>query len=198
MDFTTLLVLDCKTTLWETTKEQPAGQTNDIICLDIALVDTTQNEVIEHEILFVKPKKSKVSRFCENLFGIPQSKLDADGISFEEAYRKLRVHYMSRDRLWASWGHYEKYVLDKQCKALELEPLFTTSCLDIKHLYGLMMGAESSDCVMLNDAIKQCDLKLTENSAYNAASIFTRMARGLRPIVKTRIVVPTSQYRNVN
>ncbi len=197
MDFSTLLVIDCKTTLWETAKEQPAGQTNDIICLDIALIDTVQNEIIEHEIIYVKPKKSKVSRFCESLFGIPQYKLDADGIAFEEAYRKLRVHYMSRDRFWASWGHYEKYVLDKQCKALELEPLFTTHCQDIKHLYGLMTGTRDESGIMLNDAIKQCDLKLTENSAYNAASIFTRMAKGLRPIIKTRIVVPSSQ-RNVN
>jgi len=197
MDFSTLLVLDCKTTIWENAKDQPAGQTNEIICVDVALVDTNKNEIVEHEIIYVKPKKSRVSLYCERLFGIPQYKLDANGISFDEAYRKLRVHYMSRDRLWASWGKYEKYTLDKQCKSLELDPLFTSTHLDIQHLYSLMMGAPA-DVITLGEAIKQCDAKMTDNCAYDAASIYMRMAKGLRPTVKTRIVVPTHLNRSVN
>lgn len=199
MDFSTLLILDCKTTLWENTKEQPAGHTNDIICVDVAVVDTAKNEVIEHEIIYVKPKKSKVSPYCEKLFGLPQSKLDADGISFEQAYRRLRVHYMSRDRLWASWGRYEKYSLDKQCKLLGLENLFTTTHFDIQHLYSLMTGLTTeSNCITIETAIKNTDLKYTDNNAYNAATLYMRMAKGLRPPVKTRIVVPAHQYKNVN
>jgi len=190
MDFSTLLVLDCKTTLWENTKDQPVGQSVEIICIDVALVNTTKNEVIEHEIIYVKPPKSKISPFCYGAFGISQAKLDADGIPFEQAYRRLRVHYMSRDRLWGSWGRCEKYALDKQCKALELEPLFITNHLDIQHLYSLMTGSKNeTNCITLADAATALELKTTINCAYDTAHVYMRMAKGLRP-TKTRIVVP--------
>lgn len=199
MDFSTLLILDCKTALWENSKETPAGQTNEITCIDIAVVDTAKNEIVDHEIIYVKPKKAKISAYCEKIFSLSQAKIDADGVPFEQAYRRLRVHYMSRDRLWGSWGRYEKYSLDKQCKWSELENLFTTSHLDVQHLYALMIGLNNeSNCITIEEALKHTDIRSTDNNAYNTASVYMRMAKGLRPTVKTRIVVPAHQYKNVN
>ena len=199
MDFSTFLVLDVKTTLWETDKDKPAGQNNEIIGVDVAVIDSVKNEVIEHEVIFVKPKKAKISAYCQKIYNISQTKLDTDGVSFEQAYRRLRIHYMSRDRLWGSWGRYDKYSLDKQCKLLNIEPLFVSSHIDIQHLYCLMTGSnDDTGGVAIHQALKNVELKHTDNDAYNVASLYMRMAKGLRPTVKTRIVVPAHQYKNVN
>lgn len=193
MDYSTLLFVDCKTTIWEKTSDQPPGHTNEIIGVDIALVDTNKNQIIEQEITYIKPKKSKISHYCEKLFGIKQSQLDENGVPFADIYRRLRIHYMSRDRLWAGWGLYEKYTLDKQCKALELEGLFSQPHHNAQHLYALMTGATDSDNLpTIVQALKLCDLPSEENDAVNAANIYIKMAKGLRASNKTRILVPTS------
>jgi len=195
MNFTNLLIVDCKTTVWENNKSRPAGHTDDIIALDIALIDTIKNQIVENDSLLVKPRISKISAYCEKLFGISQSFIDRKGIPFEEAYRKLRVNYMSRDQLWGSWGIYDKYSLDKQCKALSLESPFTQPHHNIQHWYALMTGEIAYDYVSLSDALKQSNIPSVENKAINVANIFINMAKGLRPPVKQRILVPSGYSR---
>lgn len=185
MDYSTLLFLDCKATLWE--KEPPTGQTSEVIGVDVAIVDTVKNQMIEHESLLVKPRKSKVSNFCERVFGIKQSKLDSDGVTFPEAYRRIRIHYMSRDRLWASWGSYDKYIIEKQCKSMDLESLFAYPHTDIERLFYTMTGA--NDSPSLENALKYCEISTSGNGAVDMANIYMRMAKGLRPPVKSRIIV---------
>ena len=190
MDYSTLLFLDCKATVWE--KEPPNGQTSEIIGLDVAIVDTTKNQIVEQESMLVKTRKSKVSSFCERVFGIKQSKLDADGITFHEAYRRVRIHYMSRDRIWASWGVYDKYAIEKQCKSLDLESLFANPHTDVERLFYTMTGMSNSPS--LDEALKYCEISPSGNGAVDVANIFMRMAKGLRPPVKSRVVVP-NQYK---
>lgn len=193
MDYSTLLFLDCKATVWE--KDPPTGQTSEIIAVDVAAVDTIKNQIVEQESFLVKPRKSKVSHFCERIFGIKQSKLDADGVSFQEVYRRIRIHYMSRDRIWASWGVYDKFAIEKQCKALELESLFANPHTDIERLFYVMTGASSSPS--LDDALKYCEISNSGNAAADTANIYMRMAKGLRPPVKSRIVVP-GNFKQLN
>lgn len=192
MDYSTFLVVDCKTTIWEKQADQPAGQTNEIIGVNMALVDTAKNQISEQDIVYVKPRKSKISSYCERLFGITQSQIDEKGIAFEELYRKLRVHYMSRDRLWGSWGLFDRYALDKQCKTLELENLFSYPHVDIQHLYSMMTG--KSEGVTSESVLKACDLTISDNSAANAAQIYMRMAKGLRPSIKSKILGQSTQF----
>lgn len=196
MDYSTLLVLDCKYTLWEKPSAQPAGQSTEITRIDIALVDTIRNQITEKEVIYVKPTKSKISAYCEKIFKINQSTIDTEGIPFQEAYRRIRIHYMSRDRLWASWGQSKRYIFDKQCKNLQLEELFTQPHHNIQHMFALMTG--SVDEPSLENALKYIELKLTDNHATDIANIYLRMAKGLRPtVIKTRIVVP-GQYEQQN
>lgn len=191
VDYTSLLFVDCKTTVWEKPADQPAGQSNELIGLDIAMVDTTKNQIVEQETILIRPKKSKIGSYCYKLFGITQSQIDEDGVAFGDIYRKMLVHYMSRDKLWGSWGIYERYALDKQCKALELETLFTKTHHNIQHLYSVMMGVSGDkEPATIDQAMKSCELPLSDNAAVNVAAIYLRMAKGLRPQTKTRIVVP--------
>jgi inhibitor of KinA sporulation pathway (predicted exonuclease) len=191
MDFTSLLIVDILTAVWEKPADMPAGQANDIIAADIVLVDTEKNQIIEKDSYLVKPKTSKISTHCEKLYGISQTHLDTLGVSFEEVYRRLRVHYMSRDRIWGSWGNLEKYALDKQCRQFELECLFTQTHLDIQRLYSIMTGfrGEYVSCIQ---ALEKSFIESTSNRAVNIANIYMRMAKGLRQQPKSRIISPSN------
>lgn len=191
MDYTSLLIVGCKTTLWEKNADRPAGHTDDIIALDVALVDTTKNIIAEYDSYLVRPKISKVSSYCEKIFGVKQSCLDKDGLPFEEVYRKLLIHYMSRDRLWGSWGMLEKHAIEKQCKALGFKNLLSQNHNNMYHLYSLMVGGPTdNNYISIETAVKNCGITPNVNSAVNIANIFTRMARGLRLPTKSRIIYP--------
>jgi inhibitor of KinA sporulation pathway (predicted exonuclease) len=190
IDYSTMLFLDVKTTIWEKAADMPPGCSNDVINIDIAYVDTVKNQILEQEIVYVKPPLSKVDAYCELFWnkGISQSKLDAVGIPFSEAYRRLRTHYMSRDVLWGGWGTWEKYAIDKQCKALEMEYPFTQLHTNVERLFYQMTGQVN---IRLTDALKHSNITQTDNIAADVANVWMRMASGLRSAVKTRIVVPS-------
>lgn len=189
-DYSTLVFLDCKTTIWGKASDQPPGQTIDIIAIDIATVDTANNKIVEEEKIFVKPEKSKVSQYCEEMFKISQSTLDNKGIPFIEAYRKLKIHYMLQDRLWAGWGTYEKYALDKQCRALKLDGLLSRPHHNIQHLYCLMTGQKIEPSI--GEALQEIGIKYHNNDAVDIANIYLKMSKGLKSSGKVRISIPAN------
>lgn len=193
MDYTNLLVLDCKTTMWENAADKPAGQSVEIINIDLAVVDTVKNQIIEREEIFIKPKTSKISAFCEKVFGIKQSKLDICGISFQEAYRRLRIYYTSRDKIWVSWDSYEKYHLDREAKNLGLESLFAQPHYGLQDLFKIMTGTNNS--ISVSDAAKMIEMPLNDNVAVNIANIYLKMARGCRAPIRTKTL---EQLKSVN
>lgn len=191
MDYSTLLFIDCKITCWDDKKTQPAGQVSEIISIDVAIVNTIENKISETDIILVKPTHSKVSAACERKFGIKQYMLDNAGVSFEEAYRKLRIHYMSRDRMWAAWNRADKEILENQYKLFNnLEPLFVSKLQTIQHLYCMMSGTNiDSPNAYLSKALQTMEIPVVSNNAVNVANIFIKMAKGLRPALKPRIIV---------
>lgn len=191
MDYTSLLIIDCRTALWEKAADIPAGQTEEIIALDVAVIDTNKNQIVESEAFLIKPHKAKVSKYCENLFGISQMSLDKNGVPWEDVYRKLRVHYMSRDKIWGTWGSYDKYVIDQQCKHFELEHLFRLTYHDLQKLYSTMIGLDTeTKYLSVSQALQYSAEPLDSNRAINVAHLWIRMAAGLRQKTKTRIVTP--------
>lgn len=196
MDYTTLLVYNTKSTCWADKTSQPTDQKSEIFGIEVAIVNTVENKIIEHESILIKPKTSKISAYCENIYKIPQNEINKNGIPFEQAYRRLRVHYTSRDRISAAWNARERQDLTKQCEAAGLESLFVNPFHSIQGLYSLMLGADTeTNEHMLGNALKRLDIKPSVNVAYDIACIFVKMAKGLRPAVKTRIFVNSSDNK---
>ncbi len=175
--YSRLVVLDCKSTVWEKPADQPPGQSNEIIEVDVAVIDTAKHSIIEDEVIFVKPKRSKVSKFCEAVFNVSQGTLDKEGIAFKEAARRLRVHYFSKKSMWCSWSEYERNVLDKQCRSDKVEDLLSHQHLNLGYLFCLMTGLEEAPS--LDQALEYCNLSPNANDAINTANLFLRMAGGL-------------------
>lgn len=192
MDYSSLLFLDCRMTLSD---GQNNKFVNEVIRLDVALVDTAKNTVAEQEIIYVKPEKTKITANCIKHFGISQAQIDTMGVPFSEAYRRLRVHHMSRDRLWSDWGSLTRMILDKQCRSLNMESLFNQQYFNLRHIFSLMVGAPNE--ANLNDAVKYCSTPSFENRAVAVAHIYLQTAKGLKPpFIKnaTSNKLPSSQH----
>lgn len=195
MDFTSLLIVDCKATIWEKPADQPAGQTEEIIAIDIALIDTTRNQISERDSFIVKPKKSTISDYCYRLFGVSPTQAQ-QGVPFEDVYRKLRIHYMSPDRIWGTWSLYDKWALDHHLKHSNLEPLFKLKHHDLQKLYATMTGS-TEEYLTIQEALKLSGEPYNTNRAVSVANLWCRMAKGLRPLVsKSRLFTPNMFHSN--
>ena len=107
-------VVDIEATCWDA--EAPAGQRKEIIEIGIVELVIKSGDLNRKTSIIVKPAKSEVSEFCTTLTGITPEQAAA-GILFAEACMRLRKEFSSRERVWASWGDYDRVQFERQCRA---------------------------------------------------------------------------------
>lgn len=132
-----LLVVDVEATCWE--GETPVGQENEIIEIGICTLDVATGQRLEKRSLLVKPERSQVSPFCTQLTTLTQEQVD-QGISFAEACAILQSDYLSRERVWASYGDYDRAQFERQCRVRQIEYPFGARHINIKTLFALYYG----------------------------------------------------------
>ncbi len=134
-----IIVVDLEATCW--VGPPPTGQESEIIEIGICLVDAKMGKRIENSkrSIIVKPEKSTLSNFCIDLTRITQEEVD-QGISLAEACEILRTEYKSKQRTWASWGDYDQWKLEEECKKKKIEYPFGESYLNIKNRFALDKG----------------------------------------------------------
>lgn len=130
-------VIDIESTCWE--KSPPAGEQSEIIEIGICTLDIQSGARIEKESILVKPIVSKVSCFCTQLTTLTQEQVD-QGIPFAEACTILKKKYLSQDRVWASYGDYDRKQFEKQCQFLKVAYPFGPRHLNVKTLFRLICG----------------------------------------------------------
>ncbi|MBI5960275.1 MAG: exonuclease domain-containing protein [Chloroflexi bacterium] len=150
-----LIVIDVEATCWD--GPPPTGQEAEIIEIGVCTLEiSTGRRIVRHSIL-VKPEKSEVSPFCTELTTLTQSQV-AQGVSFEQACRILRRKFRAGDRVWASYGDYDRRQFDKQCREREILYPFGPSHINIKNLVALLHGLQRE--VGLLDAMRLMQLPL--------------------------------------
>lgn len=132
-----ILVVDIESTCWE--KAPPPGETSDIIEIGICELDVTRLERLGKRSILVRPTRSEVSEFCSQLTTIT-SEMVRDAPSLADAVKTLRDEYGSRDRLWASWGDYDRRQFERVCKDLGVSYPFGQSHLNVKSLFAVTLG----------------------------------------------------------
>lgn len=132
-----LLVVDVESTCWE--KAPPAGQASDIIEIGVTTLDFTTLKRLEKRSLLVKPARSTVSEFCTTLTTIQPGDVATAG-SLADACQTLRTELKSKDRLWASWGNYDRKQFQENCDALGVPYPFSADHLNAKALFSLLRG----------------------------------------------------------
>lgn len=135
--FDQIVVVDLEATCWE--GEPPTGETSEIIEIGVSLLRLSSLEVGEGESILVRPERSNVSEFCAQLTTLTQADVEG-GISLSEACTILRKRFDARNRVWASFGDYDRRMFERSCKAIGLSYPFGPSHINVKTLYATAFG----------------------------------------------------------
>lgn len=129
-----IVIVDVEATCWQ--GEPPAGQTSDIIEIGVCLLNVHSGERSKKAGLLVKPERSTVSPFCTELTTLTQAQVDR-GISFAAACQQLRKEYRTKDRVWASYGDYDRKQFERQCAETNVANPFGPAHINVKTLFAV-------------------------------------------------------------
>ncbi|OZH54008.1 DNA polymerase III [Hydrocoleum sp. CS-953] len=150
-----IIVIDIEATCWE--KNPPPEQESEIIEIGVCILDVALAKPVEKESILVRPERSKISEFCTQLTTLTQAEVDK-GITFDEACLKLRKKYESLQRVWASWGGYDKNMFEKQCLSRGVKYPFGIRHINVKNLFALVHALPKE--VGMANALELLDIPL--------------------------------------
>jgi len=132
-----ILVVDLECTCWK--GSPPIGEIQEIIEVGLCVVncDTLTRDVSKS--FLVKPTESQIGSFCTELTSLTPNDV-LDGMDFAETCRTLRSTYHGDNRLWGSWGDYDRRQFERQCKRRGVKYPFGATHLNIKNLFAIAYG----------------------------------------------------------
>lgn len=134
-----ILVVDVEATCWN--GDPPPNEEQEIIEIGICPIDIASGDLLEKESILVKPDRSRVSEFCTQLTTLTQEQVNG-GVSFEDACGILRKKYRVHQRIWASYGEFDKNLFQKQCNRRSLRYPFSNRHVNVKTWFALMNALE--------------------------------------------------------
>jgi inhibitor of KinA sporulation pathway (predicted exonuclease) len=174
-----IVVIDVESTCWK--GSVPPDQVSEIIEIGVCTLDPYLRKIEGKQSILVKPIQSDVSAFCNELTTItPEMVSDAGTLA--EALDKLHDEYDTPNRLWASWGDYDRTMFEKECERKGLDYPFGRSHQNAKTLFGLMYGYKKAPG--MTRALKRLDFELEgthhrgHDDAYNIARILRECLKG--------------------
>jgi inhibitor of KinA sporulation pathway (predicted exonuclease) len=177
-----ILVIDIESTCWDG-GYPPRGEANDIIEIGLATLEVSSGRRLEKRSILVRPERSRVSPFCTQLTTLTQEQVEG-GIVFKDACRILEDEYRSAERLWASYGDYDRRQFEKQCRDLGVRYPFGPSHLNVKTLLAIARALPAE--IGLPQAMALLGLKLEgthhrgHDDAWNIASLLAEILRSRR------------------
>lgn len=140
-----ILVIDIEATCWEDYKNPPVipgtnkRQRSEMIEAGLAVLNI-QKGIIETNIsLYVEPEYSKVSEYCTNLTGITTDTLQG-APKFRDVCQTLRTEFQSKNRIWASWGDYDRNQFGRDCHNKSVKYPFGPTHINVKSFFSLYWG----------------------------------------------------------
>ena len=176
-----ILVIDIESTCWQ--NAPPPGQESEIIEIGICLFDVASAQRLEKDSILVKPDRSQVSEFCTQLTTLTQSQVDR-GISFAAACSILKKQYLSKERVWASYGDYDRRQFERQCESRKISYPFGTTHLNVKSLFAIIHALPHE--VGMDRALELLNLPLEGthhrggDDAWNIAAILSKLLLPMR------------------
>lgn len=130
-----ILVIDVEATCWA--GEPPPGQEAEIIEIGLCLLDIDTARRVSKASIMVRPEHSTVGEHCRALTTLTQDDVEA-GVSLREACRILRQEYHAGERLWASYGDYDRKKFRRECAAKGVAYPFGDAHLNVKNLFAVV------------------------------------------------------------
>lgn len=174
-------VIDVESTCWE--GEPPPGEVSEIIQIGICTVDVTSVRRVEKRSVLVKPVKSTFSAFCTQLTGL-RPDMYTEAVSLAEAVRILKTEYNSHERLWASWGDYDRRQFERVCKLHGVGYPFGISHLNVKTLFAVARAEAHESGV--DAAFQKLGMVMEgrhhrgDDDAWNIAALLCRLLQAMR------------------
>jgi inhibitor of KinA sporulation pathway (predicted exonuclease) len=171
-----VLVVDVESTCWE--GSPPPGEVSEIIEIGVCPVEVGSGERGERRSILVRPTRSRVSPSCTRLTTLTQADVDG-GVSFAEACAVLRKEFRSNNRVWASYGDYDRKMFERQCKAVGVGYPFGPRHLNVKTLFALVHGLPRE--VGMAEAVRIAGHRLDgthhrgHDDAYNIAGLLAEL-----------------------
>lgn len=175
------LVIDVESTCWD--HKPPPGEVSEIIEIGLTRVDLETLERIDKRAILVRPQKSNVSEFCTQLTSLTQEEVNT-GVTLQEAIRILRHEYDSENRLFVSWGDYDRNQFRRNCQEYGLQYPFGPSHLNIKTLFSVALGIKKE--LGLDEAMQRLGIRLEGrhhrgvDDSWNIAQVFCTVMRRIR------------------
>jgi inhibitor of KinA sporulation pathway (predicted exonuclease) len=148
--------VDVEATCWPGVP--PEGQESEVIEIGVCTLDVSTGERLDKRSILVKPERSKISEFCTELTSLTPKQVNKEGISFKRACALLETEYLSRKRVWASYGEYDRTLLERQCAACGVDYPFSAGHINVKVLFGLMNALPYE--VGMSRALEMCGLEM--------------------------------------
>lgn len=134
-----ILVVDLESTCWD--GNPPPGQEAEIIEIGLCVLDVGSRERVQSVSLLVRPERSTVSTYCTSLTSLTQEAVEG-GMALREACRRLEREYYSSERLWASYGDYDRLMLERACRMAKVGYPFGSGHINVKSLFAVARGLQ--------------------------------------------------------
>lgn len=179
-----IIVVDVEATCWEPKPVSNAKEFHsEIIEIGLCIVDLTGKTTDEFgrqqkKSIIVKPKYSKVSGFCTKLTTLTQADVDI-GVSLETACKAVEDEFDSRNRVWVSFGDYDRKQFQDECRSKEVDYPFGPRHINIKNLFAILHRLDSE--VGMSTALEKLGLQLDGthhrgvDDAWNIAKIAAKV-----------------------
>ena len=173
-----VVVIDVESTCWE--GAPPDGEESEIIEIGVCALDVASGRRVDREDILVRPTRSRVGPFCTSLTTLTQEQVYS-GVPFAEACAHLQRAYGTRDRVWASYGDYDRRQFERQCAAFGVPYPFGPGHLNVKTLFALVHALTRE--VGMDGALELLGLPLegthhrARDDACNIAGILSTLLR---------------------
>lgn len=177
-----ILVIDVESTCWRG-QWPPPGQISEIIEIGLCVIAVDRLERIEKRAILVRPVRSEISEFCTELTTLKSEDFVSAG-TLADAVSILKREYRCHERLWASWGDYDRNQFHRCCKELTVPYPFGPRHLNIKTLFAAAYGNLKEPG--LDEACDQLGVPLEGthhrgvDDAWNIAGIFCHLLTKIR------------------
>ncbi|MCM2370972.1 3'-5' exonuclease [Aporhodopirellula aestuarii] len=176
-----ILVVDVESTCWD--GPPPENETSEILEIGLCTVDVASLERIEKHSILIAPERSTISQFCTELTTLTPDMFSNAG-SLCDAAKRLKNDFRSKDRLWASWGDYDRRQFERTCQVAGVGYPFGLTHLNIKSLFAITLGLAHE--VGLDTACQKLGIEMEgthhrgDDDAWNIAGILCHILHTTR------------------
>ncbi|MEK6238124.1 MAG: exonuclease domain-containing protein, partial [Planctomycetales bacterium] len=111
----------------------------------------------------------------------------SDAGTLAEACRVLKSEYDGKNRLWASYGDYDRNQIERNCKDLGVGYPFGKTHLNVKNLFAAAMGLPRE--IGMDGALQRLNIPLEgthhrgHDDAWNIALILATVLKASRSVI---------------